>query len=93
MSVTVRPYRRGGWEVDIRVVLPDDSEHRERRKAPVSSKSAAQRWGDAREREWFHQLTHPQPTVQSKKEVPTLTEFAPRFLKGHAQADAGRQAA
>ena len=43
MSVTVRPYRRGGWEVDIRVVLPDDSEHRERRKAPLSSKSAAQR--------------------------------------------------
>jgi integrase len=28
--------------VDIRVVLPDDTEHRERRKAPVSSKSAAQ---------------------------------------------------
>ena len=22
MSVTVRPYRRGGWEVDIRLVLP-----------------------------------------------------------------------
>ena len=41
MSVRVRPYRRGGWEVDIRVVLPDDSEHRERRKAPVSSRSAA----------------------------------------------------
>jgi integrase len=73
--------------VDIRVVLPDDTEHRERRKAPVSSKSAAQRWGDAREREWFHQLTHPQPTVQPKKVVPTLTEFAPRFLKGHAHAD------
>jgi len=25
MSVLVRPYRRGGWEVDIRLVLPDDS--------------------------------------------------------------------
>ena len=23
MSVTIRPYRRGGWEVDIRVVTPD----------------------------------------------------------------------
>jgi hypothetical protein len=23
MSVTIRPYRRGGWEVDIRVVAPD----------------------------------------------------------------------
>ena len=28
MGVIVRPYRRGGWEVDIRLVLPDDSEHR-----------------------------------------------------------------
>jgi hypothetical protein len=25
MSVTIRPYRRGGWEVDIRVVAPDGS--------------------------------------------------------------------
>src|SRR5580765_7843830 len=89
MSVTIRPYRRGGWEVDIRVVLPDDSEHRQRRKAPVTSKSTAQRWGEAREREWFHQLTHPQPTDHSnkKKEVPTLTEFGPRFIEGHAEAE------
>ena len=25
MSVTVRPYVNGGWEVDIRVQLPDGS--------------------------------------------------------------------
>jgi len=25
MSVTIRRYRRGGWEVDIRVVAPDDT--------------------------------------------------------------------
>jgi len=43
MSVIVRPYRRGGWEVDIRLTLPDNSEHRERRKAPVSTKTAALR--------------------------------------------------
>jgi hypothetical protein len=23
MSITIRPYKRGGWEVDIRVVSPD----------------------------------------------------------------------
>ena len=23
MSVTIRPYRSGGWEIDIRVVTPD----------------------------------------------------------------------
>lgn len=87
MSVTIRPYRRGGWEVDIRVVLPDDSEHRLRRKAPVTSKSAAQRWGEDRERAWYDQLTHPQAKNELEKEVPTLQEFAPRFLDGHARAN------
>ncbi len=72
MSVTIRPYRRGGWEVDIRVVLPDDSEHRQRRKAPVASKSAALRWAEDREREWYYQLTHPKPNNEPAKEVPTL---------------------
>ena len=33
MSVTVRPYVNGGWEVDIRVQLPDGSVIRERKKA------------------------------------------------------------
>jgi integrase len=86
MSVTVRPYRRGGWEVDIRVALPDHTEHRQRRKAPVSSKSGAQRWGESREREWYSQLVQPQPVI-IVKEVPTLAEFAPRFLDGHARAN------
>jgi integrase len=85
MSVKVRPYRRGGWEVDIRVVLPDDSEHRERRRAPVTSRSAAQRWGEDRERVWYHKLTHPEQ--HKRKEVPTLEQFAPRFLDGHARAN------
>jgi integrase len=87
MSVTVRPYRRGGWEVDIRVVLPDDSEHRQRRKAPVSSKSAAQRWGEDREREWYKRLIQPKTKEEVKREVPTLKEFWPRFLEGHARAN------
>jgi integrase len=86
MSVLVRPYRRGGWEVDIRLVLPDDSEHRERRKAPVSTKTAAQRWGEAREREWYHALTHPQPRA-IPKEVPTLETFWPRFIESYARAN------
>ena len=83
MSVTVRPYRRGGWEVDITVRLPNGSRHRERSKAPVSSKSAAQRWGEDRER---HLLQHGLAPSR-KKEVPTLEEFAPRFLDGYARAN------
>ena len=82
MSVTVRPYRRGGWEVDITFRLPNGTRHRERSKAPVSSKSAAQRWGEDRER---HLVQHGLP--QPKKEVPTLEEFAPRFMDGHARAN------
>jgi integrase len=87
MSVTVRPYRKGGWEVDIALRLPDGSRHRERSRAPIASKSAAQRWGAEREREWFHELTRPRSEPTSQKEVPTLAEFAPRFVDGHARAN------
>jgi len=82
MSVRVVPYRSGGFEVDIRLRLPNGQRHRERRVVSHSSKSAAKRWGQDRER---HLLQHgpPQPT----KEVPTLEEFAPRFLDGHARAN------
>jgi integrase len=82
MSVRIRPYRRGGWEADIRVVLPNGAEYRERRRVSVSSKSAAGRWAEAREREL---LVNGPP--KPKKEVPTLREFAPRFLDGHARAN------
>jgi integrase len=84
MSVTVRPYRNGGWEVDITTRLPNGQRHRERCKAPVSSKSATQRWGDDRER---HLVQHGLPQPQQLKEVPTLEEFAPRFMDGYARAN------
>ncbi len=60
MSVTIRPYRRGGWEVDIRVVTPDGTrESRVRKRAPVSSRSAAARWAEGRERVLFERLMKP----------------------------------
>src|ERR1700704_4251146 len=82
MSITLRPYRRGGWEVDITLRLPNGSQHRERRRASHFSKSAAQRWAQDRER---HLLQHGPPAP--RKEVPTLNEFAPRFVDGHARAN------
>src|SRR5258708_36662662 len=82
MSVRISPYEGGGWEVDIRFRLPSGSRSRERRIVSHSSKSAAQRWGQDRER---HLLQH--GPAQPKKEVPTLKEFAPRFLDGHARAN------
>ena len=85
MSVTIRPYRRGGWEVDVRIVLPDGRRRRERKRAPVSSKSAALRWGQARERELL--IHRPAATIQPRKEVPILKAFAPRFLDSYARAN------
>lgn len=87
MSVTVRPYRRGGWEVDIRLVLPNGSEHRRRLRAPVTSRSAAQRWAEDRQRHLYDDLAHPGPQSPPKQEVPTLETFAPRFLDEHARAE------
>jgi hypothetical protein len=82
MSVKIRPYRRGGWEVDILLRLPSGDRYRERCKAPVASKSGALRWGQDRER---HLLQN--GPDQPKKEVPTLEGFAARFLNEHARAN------
>lgn len=81
MSVRVRPFRNGGMEVDISVLLPDGTRYRER-KVHKKSKSMAQRWGESRER---FILTHGRPAP--KKEVPTLQAFATRFLKEYAVAN------
>ncbi|MGD9905655.1 MAG: tyrosine-type recombinase/integrase [Vicinamibacterales bacterium] len=82
MSVKVRPYRRGGWEVDIQWFAPDGRRRRERRRVAVTARSAAVRWGEARERE----LLVKGPSV-IPKEVPRFQEFVPRFLDGHARAN------
>jgi integrase len=96
MTVKIRPYRKGGWEIDIMIRLDNGERYRERRKAPVSSKSGALRWGQQRER---YLLTHgPGPTTETpsssdepeiveKKEVPTFGEFVPRFLDGYVRAN------
>ena len=86
MSVTVRPYVNGGWEVDIRVQLPDGSVIRERKKAAASSKQAAQKWAESRERVL---LVHgkPKPAKEEVQKIPTLKEFVLRFLDGYAKAN------
>jgi integrase len=86
MSVTIRKYKsHDAWEVDIRIRLPDGAIVRERRKAPVSSRSAAMRWAESRERLL---LVRGKPTVTiPEQEVPTLKEFAGRFLDGYVRAN------
>src|SRR3954462_4296230 len=87
MSVKIRPYRKGGWEVDIHVVTPDGKRSlRERRRAKMTARSVAMRWAEGRERVLFERLLNPALDTP-KKEVPTLQAFAPRFIEGHAIAN------
>ena len=52
MSVNIRTHPRGGWDVDINVLLATGDRHRERRKLSASySKTTAREWGERRERE------------------------------------------
>jgi hypothetical protein len=48
---------------------------RERTDAPVSSKTAAQRWGEQREQ---HLAIHGKS--EKRKEAPTVSEFYPQYL-------------
>ena len=74
--------------VDIRVVAPDGTrEFRERKRAPVSSRSAAARWAEGRERVLFERLMKPPQDNAPPNEVPTLREFVSRFLDGHPRAN------
>lgn len=87
MTVRVRPYKRGGYEVDIRFTWPDHTPFRERVRAPVNSKSASQRWGEAREAELLRAGKPVVVAPQTEKEVPTFSEFWPRFIEGHCKAN------
>ena len=60
MSVKIRPYRGGGWEVDIRVVSPDGTrQQRERKRAPIRRDGRSDDGLKARERVLFERLMNP----------------------------------
>ena len=98
MTVKVGPYKRGGWEVDIVLTFPGRPRIRERRKAPVPTKSAAKRWGEERERQLIQHYTNTDPSEDGederpdlvKKEVPTLKAFIPRYMEGYCKANRHR---
>src|SRR5262249_53368688 len=58
---------------------------RERVRAPVNAKSASQRWGEAREAELLRAGKPAVCAPKTEKEVPTLSEFWPRFIEGTAK--------
>jgi hypothetical protein len=50
--VRVKEWKRNGkqgWEVDLRLIMPDGKRFRERVKSPVTSRSGTVRWAQARE--------------------------------------------
>jgi integrase len=88
MTVKVRAFRSGGFEVDIRFTYPDGTPFRRRLKAPVESKSAAKRWGEAREAAFLREPSPSErPPEEPKKEVATLNDFGPSFIKNYAKAN------
>ncbi len=78
--------KKKGWEVDIKLRMPDGTWFQERRKAPVAGKTNALRWAQDRE---AHLLRNgPQEKeVEAPKEIPTLRQFAPRFIDEYARAE------
>ncbi len=77
MTIKVREWKKGSMPFRRRV------------KAPVESKSAAKRWGEAKEREL---LIRPSPVLleqqeEERKEVPTLEAFKPRYMTEYAKAN------
>ena len=87
MSVKLRKYQGGDdWEVDIRVQLPDGTVVRERKKAPVTGRTAVLRWAEARERVLVVKGKPARQKVEVKP-VPKLAEFSNRFLEGYAKAN------
>jgi integrase len=90
MTVRVREWKRGknvGFEVDIRFTYPDGTPFRRRIKAPVESKSAARRWGEAREAVFLRAPSSLERPDTETKEVPTLKQFGPRFVDNYARAN------
>ena len=89
MSVTVRPYRQGGWMVDVITRLSNGS-----RLSGASAivrpitKSAAQRWGEDRER---HLLQHGPPQAQEGGADPEAVraEVPRRHARANRQKPSG----
>src|SRR5690348_3029070 len=84
MAISFRPYRRGGFEADIRVTMPDGTPLRERRRVSVSDEAGARLWAERRE---IHLALFGREKPARVVKVPRLEEFWPRFIKGHAKAN------
>ena len=62
--ITLRPWKgtKNTYEADITLTAPDGRKVRQRVKAPVTGKSAAERWARAREQELLAELRRDDPS-------------------------------
>jgi len=85
--VRVEPWKRNGksgFEVDVRITLPDGRRVRRRVKSPASGRAASLRWGQQFEASLLARGGRKEEVVAA---VPTLDAFWPRFMEGHARAN------
>lgn len=80
--VRQRKDRGGVITVDINVLLPNGERYRERRKAPIQTRTAAAKWAAMREQEIITHWSKP-----TKSQAPTLGEFAERWINEYAIAN------
>src|SRR6185437_6082582 len=83
MTIRIGKYRGGGWEVDLRITLPNGQRVRERVRSPIPSRSGTQRWAEARAAE----LALHGKVNHIKKEVPTIAGFKARYVDEYAKAN------
>ena len=72
--------------MDIRLRFPDGARYRERVQSPASTYSASLRWGQLREAQVVADGNHSEVKCM-RPAAPTLAEFWPRFMEGHARAN------
>ena len=92
MGVKVRPFRSGGWEVDVTARLPDLTIYRKRFKASATSRTLALREGENLLAEIIRLGAAPvrrtaTKEVEVRKAVPTVEEFKATFLTNHSGAN------
>lgn len=97
MTIKIRPAsgNKGRWEYDIRFRWPDGTPFRERLYAPVSSKTAALKYAQAREtallsagKATYEAVPVPKPRVPAGE---TVTNWFPRYFDARAERTTGAE--
>lgn len=88
MSVRIEKYTRGrgvGYTAHVHVQIPGRPEPFRKSKT-LETRTKAKAWGDAEERRAYEELEAGR-LGRKPRVVPTLAEFAPRFVDEHARAN------